>query len=105
MKEATRMCLLRLYGRESQPALLTPPLKPPPPKKHARTPRHQILDDALTRPGRLDRIVRVELPDRTGREAILRVHARKVPLAPGKDGGVVLEVVNEGVGVSLSRGS
>lgn len=43
----------------------------------------QILDDALTRPGRLDRIVRVELPDRTGREAILRVHARKMPLAAG----------------------
>lgn len=50
-----------------------------------KPPTHQILDDALTRPGRLDRIVRVELPDRTGREAILRVHARKMPLAAGEN--------------------
>lgn len=53
------------------------------------TNRYEVLDDALTRPGRLDRIVRVELPDRTGREAILNVHARKVsgPTSTEEKGG------------------
>ena len=51
----------------------------------AATNRQDILDPALLRPGRFDRQVMVGAPDLRGREAILRVHARKVPLAPGVD--------------------
>ena len=51
----------------------------------AATNRPDILDPALLRPGRFDRQVTVGNPDLKGREAILRVHARKVPLAPGVD--------------------
>ncbi len=47
----------------------------------AATNRVDILDKALLRPGRFDRHVTVSLPDRVGREAILRVHTRNVPLA------------------------
>ena len=49
----------------------------------AATNQPQVLDKALLRPGRFDRRVVVNLPDRTGREAILKVHTRRVPLAPG----------------------
>lgn len=45
----------------------------------AATNRKEVLDTALTRPGRFDRIVAVPLPDAEGREAILRVHASKLP--------------------------
>jgi cell division protease FtsH len=45
----------------------------------AATNRKEVLDSALVRPGRFDRIVRLKLPDATGRENILRVHARKLP--------------------------
>lgn len=48
----------------------------------AATNRPEILDPALTRPGRFDRRIPVELPDLPGRIAILKVHARKVKLAP-----------------------
>jgi cell division protease FtsH len=48
----------------------------------AATNRPDVLDPALLRPGRFDRQVVVNRPDRAGREAILRVHVRKVPLAP-----------------------
>ena len=48
----------------------------------AATNQPDVLDKALLRPGRFDRRVVVNLPDRNGREAILRVHTRKVPLAP-----------------------
>ena len=51
----------------------------------AATNRPETLDPALTRPGRFDRRVPVELPDLQGREAILRVHAKKIKLAPGID--------------------
>ncbi|MFF4900615.1 ATP-dependent zinc metalloprotease FtsH [Streptomyces sp. NPDC001068] len=51
----------------------------------AATNRADILDPALTRPGRFDRVVQVSPPDRTGREAILRIHTREIPLAPGVD--------------------
>ena len=51
----------------------------------AATNRPESLDPALLRPGRFDRRVPVELPDLQGREAILRVHARKVKLAPEAD--------------------
>jgi cell division protease FtsH len=48
----------------------------------AATNRPDVLDPALLRPGRFDRQVTVDLPERRGREAILRIHTRKVPLAP-----------------------
>ncbi|MDR3082820.1 MAG: ATP-dependent zinc metalloprotease FtsH, partial [Streptomyces sp.] len=51
----------------------------------AATNRADILDPALTRPGRFDRVVQVAPPDRGGREAILRIHTREIPLAPDVD--------------------
>src|SRR5947199_174391 len=48
----------------------------------AATNRPDVLDPALQRPGRFDRQVVVDLPERRGREAILRIHTRKVSLAP-----------------------
>jgi cell division protease FtsH len=48
----------------------------------AATNRPDVLDPALLRPGRFDRQITVDLPERRGREAILRIHARTVPLAP-----------------------
>lgn len=51
----------------------------------AATNRADVLDPALTRPGRFDRIVHVSPPDRAGREAILRIHTRDIPLAPSVD--------------------
>ncbi|HSC90786.1 MAG TPA: ATP-dependent zinc metalloprotease FtsH, partial [Gaiellaceae bacterium] len=49
------------------------------------TNRPDVLDQALLRPGRFDRRVAVQPPDRSGREAILRVHTRSVPLGPDVD--------------------
>jgi cell division protease FtsH len=49
------------------------------------TNRPEVLDSALLRPGRFDRRVTVSPPDRTGREAILKVHTRGVPLGPDAD--------------------
>jgi cell division protease FtsH len=51
----------------------------------AATNRPEILDRALLRPGRFDRQVLVDLPDRDGREAILRLHAKRLPLSPRAD--------------------
>ena len=51
----------------------------------AATNRVDVLDPALLRPGRFDRQVMVHLPDAGGREQILKVHARKVKMAPGVD--------------------
>ncbi|MFF3622300.1 ATP-dependent zinc metalloprotease FtsH [Streptomyces sp. NPDC002467] len=51
----------------------------------AATNRADVLDPALTRPGRFDRTVVVSPPDRAGREAILRIHTRDIPLADGVD--------------------
>ncbi|MFB6576997.1 ATP-dependent zinc metalloprotease FtsH [Streptomyces sp. NPDC056402] len=51
----------------------------------AATNRADVLDPALTRPGRFDRMVVVSPPDRAGREAILRIHTRDIPLAEGVD--------------------
>jgi cell division protease FtsH len=45
----------------------------------AATNRKEVLDPALVRPGRFDRIIKLELPDTAGREKILRVHASKLP--------------------------
>jgi ATP-dependent metalloprotease FtsH len=49
----------------------------------AATNRKELLDPALLRPGRFDRHIQVELPDKKGREHILRLHARNKPLADG----------------------
>ena len=51
----------------------------------AATNRPESLDPALTRPGRFDRRVPVELPDLAGREAILKVHAKKIKMADDVD--------------------
>ena len=55
----------------------------------AATNRPDVLDPALTRPGRFDRQIVVSLPDIRGREQILAVHMRKVPLAPDVKGEVI----------------
>jgi cell division protease FtsH len=55
----------------------------------AATNRPEVLDPALRRPGRFDRQVVVDRPDKQGREAILRVHAKKVKLAEGVDLGAI----------------
>jgi cell division protease FtsH len=51
----------------------------------AATNRPDVLDPALLRPGRFDRQVTVGLPDRRGREAILRIHSRGIPISPSAD--------------------
>ena len=73
----------------------------------AATNRPESLDPALTRPGRFDRRVPVELPDRAGREAILKVHARKIKtdgdvdfhtiarMAAGTSGAELANIINE----------
>ncbi|MEI7531993.1 MAG: ATP-dependent zinc metalloprotease FtsH [Betaproteobacteria bacterium] len=55
----------------------------------AATNRSDVLDKALLRPGRFDRQVHVGLPDIRGREQILKVHMRKVPLSPDVDAAVL----------------
>jgi len=55
----------------------------------AATNRPDVLDPALLRPGRFDRTVTIDLPDVKGREAILRVHSRKVKMAPAVDLSVI----------------
>jgi cell division protease FtsH len=55
----------------------------------AATNRPDVLDPALLRPGRFDRQIVVDAPDVKGREGILRVHTRKIPLAPGIDLGTI----------------
>ena len=49
----------------------------------AATNRLDVLDDALCRPGRFDRVIHVGKPNAKGREAVLRVHTRSMPLGPG----------------------
>ena len=73
----------------------------------AATNRPETLDPALTRPGRFDRRVPVELPDLAGREAILRVHAKKIKtaddvnfhtiarMASGASGAELANIINE----------
>ena len=81
----------------------------------AATNQPDVLDRALLRPGRFDRRVVVNLPDRAGREAILKVHTRKVPLAadvdlgqlasatPGLSGADLRNLVNESALLAARR--
>ena len=81
----------------------------------AATNQPDVLDKALLRPGRFDRRVVVNLPDRKGREAILRVHTRNVPLAadidlkilasttPGLSGADLRNLVNEAALLAARR--
>jgi cell division protease FtsH len=83
----------------------------------AATNRPDVLDAALLRPGRFDRQITVDLPERRGREAILRIHTRTVPLAadvkladlaratPGFSGADLENLVNEAALVAARRGS
>jgi cell division protease FtsH len=82
----------------------------------AATNRPDVLDPALLRPGRFDRQIVVPNPDVNGREKILKVHARKVPLAPDVDlkiiargtpgfsGADLMNLVNEGALLAARRG-
>ncbi|MFG2980976.1 ATP-dependent zinc metalloprotease FtsH [Streptomyces sp. NPDC048258] len=81
----------------------------------AATNRADVLDPALTRPGRFDRIVVVSPPDRGGREAILRIHTRDIPLAesvdlaqvarttPGMTGAELANLANEAALLAVKR--
>ncbi|MFC5805663.1 ATP-dependent zinc metalloprotease FtsH [Streptomyces formicae] len=81
----------------------------------AATNRADVLDPALTRPGRFDRIVQVSPPDRGGREAILRIHTREIPLAksvdlarvarttPGMTGAELANLANEAALLAVKR--
>ena len=69
----------------------------------AATNRPESLDPALTRPGRFDRRVPVELPDLKGRESILRLHAKKVRLGPDCDFGVVARMTPGASGAELAN--
>ena len=69
----------------------------------AATNRPESLDPALTRPGRFDRRVPVELPDLAGREAILRVHAKKIRLDGQVDFGRVARMASGASGAELAN--
>ncbi|MFI9243229.1 ATP-dependent zinc metalloprotease FtsH [Streptomyces sp. NPDC053086] len=81
----------------------------------AATNRADILDPALTRPGRFDRVVQVSPPDRGGREAILEIHTRDIPLGddvdlaqvarttPGMTGADLANLANEAALLAVKR--
>ncbi len=69
----------------------------------AATNRPESLDPALTRPGRFDRRVPVELPDLAGREAILKVHAKKVNLSEGVDFTKIARMASGASGAELAN--
>ena len=69
----------------------------------AATNRPESLDPALTRPGRFDRRVPVELPDLKGRESILRLHAKKVKIGPDCDFPVVARMPPGASGAELAN--
>lgn len=69
----------------------------------AATNRPEILDPALTRPGRFDRRVPVELPDLKGREEILKVHAKKIKLADNVDFNKVARMASGASGAELAN--
>ena len=69
----------------------------------AATNRPESLDPALTRPGRFDRRVPVELPDLKGREAILKVHAKKVKIADDVDFNRIARMASGASGAELAN--
>ncbi len=69
----------------------------------AATNRPETLDQALLRPGRFDRRIPVELPDLGGREAILRVHAKKIKLDPEVDFHVIAQATSGASGADLAN--
>ena len=69
----------------------------------AATNRPESLDPALTRPGRFDRRVPVELPDLAGREAILKVHAKKIKTAPDVDFHTIARMASGTSGAELAN--
>ena len=69
----------------------------------AATNRPESLDPALTRPGRFDRRVPEELPDRQGREAILKVHAKKIKVAPDVDFHTIARMAAGASGAELAN--
>jgi cell division protease FtsH len=69
----------------------------------AATNRPEILDPALTRPGRFDRRIPVELPDLAGREAILRLHAKNVKCSPDIDYRAVARAASGSSGADLAN--
>ncbi|MGM9661735.1 MAG: ATP-dependent zinc metalloprotease FtsH [Oscillospiraceae bacterium] len=69
----------------------------------AATNRPESLDPALTRPGRFDRRVPVELPDLKGREAILQVHARKIKVAEDVDFNKIARMASGASGAELAN--
>lgn len=66
------------------------------------TNRYEILDPALTRPGRFDRVVRINLPDEEGRLAILRVHTRKLNLSRDVDLKLIADATQSYSGAELA---
>jgi cell division protease FtsH len=69
----------------------------------AATNRPDVLDQALLRPGRFDRRIAVQPPDRAGRELILKVHTRSLPLAPDVDLGALAATTPGMVGADLAN--
>ena len=69
----------------------------------AATNRPESLDPALTRPGRFDRRVPVELPDLKGREEILKVHAKKIKVAPDVDFAQIARMASGASGAELAN--
>ena len=69
----------------------------------AATNRPEALDPALTRPGRFDRRVPVELPDLLGREAILKVHAKKIKIAEDVDFNKIARMASGASGAELAN--
>lgn len=71
----------------------------------AATNRPDVLDPALLRPGRFDRQVVVGLPDVRGREQILKVHMRRVPLSPDIDAAIIARGTHSFSGADLANWS
>ncbi|ROQ83129.1 cell division protease FtsH [Streptomyces sp. CEV 2-1] len=69
----------------------------------AATNRADVLDPALTRPGRFDRIVQVSPPDKSGREAILEIHTRQIPMSDDVDLGQVARTTPGMTGADLAN--
>ena len=86
-EQTLNQLLVEMDGFEYNPGILV----------MAATNRDDVLDPALTRPGRFDRIITVSLPDRAGREAIFKVHARNKKILPDVN---FAELAKETVGFS-----